>query len=67
MIIIKINIYILLISFSLMFWVFNLNLITIGFSLGYYLFYNFTHVETLIIFPISILLYKTLHPKSKML
>lgn len=62
--IIKVIIGIILISYSLMFWLFNLNLLIIGYNLFDYLLYLLTHLETLLIIPGILIIYKTLKQKN---
>ena len=61
---IKIIIYLFLISYSLMFWIIYLNTFIIGGNLLNYLKEIFTHLETLLIFPSIFLLIITLQQKN---
>ena len=60
----KILLYLLLISYSLMFWIIYLNIFIIGGNIIDYLKTIFTHLETLLIFPSIFLLIITLQPKN---
>ena len=46
----KILLGLLITSYSLSFWILNLNLFTVGFNIFEYLGYTLTHIETLILF-----------------
>lgn len=59
---IKIFIGMLLTSYSLAFWIADLNLLTVGKNILEYLIYCLTHIETLILF-LGLYLLKDLIPK----
>jgi len=64
---IKIIIGINLISYSLMFYIMYLNLLTIGFGLDYYFLQIITHAETLLIFLGIYFIWSALHTKKRMI
>lgn len=65
--ILKIIIGINLISYSMLFFILYLNLFTIGYSGGFYLYQIITHIETLLFIPGIYLIASSLHQNNKML